>query len=83
MPNLTGLEDFAAPFVFDEQPTTLPADLRPTWRVALLTVTLRTCRGGRSSLQRLHVLNWALRSAEGIDELRRVLQGMLPQETLR
>ena len=50
-------------FLFRIRPVAVPGDLRPTWRVGLLVLLLkRCCRQGRSSLTRLHVLNWAIRT---------------------
>jgi len=77
MSSLATLDALAVQFTFRRRPATLPADLRPIWRVALLCVVLRTCRQNRSSLQRLHVLNWALRSAEGREEFKLVISGQI------
>jgi hypothetical protein len=52
-------------FKFVTRPGDLPGDLRPNWRVPLLILMLDICaRGGISSLYRLHLLNWAIRSNE-------------------
>jgi hypothetical protein len=72
---LNSNELLAVPFDFRRRPSTLPADLRPLWRLATLALILSNCRQSRSTLQRLHVLNWALRTAEGRDGLRAVLSG--------
>lgn len=77
MPELSRLDEFSVGFTFRQRPATLPADLRPIWRVALLVLILRNCRLNRSSLQRLHVLNWALRSAEGREEFKSVISGQI------
>jgi hypothetical protein len=52
------------PFTFRARPTSLPADLRPSRRVALLLLILSRCRGDRATLEQLHVLDWACRSKE-------------------
>lgn len=50
-------------FLFRQRPVAVPGDLRPTWRMGLLVQLLyRCCRQHRSSLTRLHVLNWAVRT---------------------
>lgn len=50
-------------FLFRHRPVAVPGDLRPAWRIGLLVLLLaRCCRQGRSSLTRLHVLNWAVRT---------------------
>jgi len=49
--------------VFAERPMPLPVDFRPAWRLGLLLLILKICcRGGQSSLERLNVLNWAIRT---------------------
>lgn len=52
------------PFTFTRRPEPLPPDLRPNWRVAMLLLLLRSCRSEKASLEKLHVLNWALRTPE-------------------
>jgi hypothetical protein len=52
-------------FTFRRRPLDLPGDLRPNWRVPLLVLMLRvSCRGGKSSLFKLHLLNWTIREDE-------------------
>ena len=51
------------PFTFTRRPIPIAPDLRPAWKIALLLLILDiTSRGGKSSVKRLHVLNWAVRS---------------------
>lgn len=52
------------PFVFRTRPSALPADYRPSRRVALLLLIVNHCYGNRATLEQLHVLDWACRSAE-------------------
>lgn len=52
------------PFVFRERPSALPADYRPSRRVALLLLVVNQCHGKRATLEQLHVLDWACRSAQ-------------------
>lgn len=64
-------------FKFATRPRDLPGDLRPNWRVPLLIVMLDMCaRGGKCSLYKLHLLNWAIRS----EEQRHLLLGNLSGE---
>lgn len=62
MPEAEFLNDLDVPFTFHRRPSPLPADLRPDWRVSLLTLILNKCWGNRASLKQLHVLSWAMRS---------------------
>jgi hypothetical protein len=51
------------PFTFKRRPVPVPAETRPLWKIAALLFMLRlSSRGGKSSLKRLHLLNWAVRS---------------------
>jgi hypothetical protein len=63
-------------FIFSSRPEGIPGDLRPLWRVGtILLILLLASRGGKSSLVRLHVLNWAIRTPESQQALRDVIAG--------
>lgn len=81
---LSTIGDFYAPFTFRKRPVSLPGDLRPDWRMAILVLILRRCcHQGQSSLRRLHVLNWAIRSSHSREEFLRRLDGASdPDEVL-
>lgn len=65
-------------FVFQRRPTSIPADLRPAWRIGLIVLLLKhCCRAERASLAKLHVLNWGLRSTQGRDRLIALATGKL------
>lgn len=51
------------PFAFRQRATPLTGDLRPAWRIALILLMLLHSRGKKASLQKLHALNSACRSA--------------------
>lgn len=61
-------DDFAAllsaPFTFRRQPMPLPGELRIAWRLSLILITLKLCRGRRASLAKLHLLNYGMKSPE-------------------
>jgi hypothetical protein len=65
---MSEFDDIAAhiidlPFRFIRRPIAIAPDFRKDWKIALLLLILETCsRGGKSSLKRLHVLNWAVRT---------------------
>jgi hypothetical protein len=70
-------------FIFGRRPVALPGDLRPTWRIGLLTLLLsQCCRQQRSSLTRLHVLNWAIRSEANHEDLTALIGGKLSPDAL-
>jgi hypothetical protein len=51
-------------FLFRPRPTSLPAELRPDWRISvLLLILLKTGRANTASLKKLHVISWAIRNA--------------------
>src|SRR5262249_19670359 len=56
----------------------VPGDLRINWRVALILAMLGGSRARRASLAKLHVLNYAARSARARLVLDRVLSGDEP-----
>jgi len=72
-----------AAFIFRGRPAALPGDLRPTWRIGLLVLLLsQCCRQQRSSLTRLHVLNWAVRSEANHEDLSALINGRLSPDRL-
>lgn len=67
---------FESTYLFRDQPVSVPPDLRPIWRMSLLVLLMtRCCRQGKATLQKLHVLNWALRTPESRDALLEALDG--------
>ena len=74
----THIAEFDTAFNFVRRPTSLPPDLRPIWKISMLILMLHICcRGGRSSLQRLHVLNWAVRNHESREDFNHLIEGRL------
>lgn len=77
------LPEFDTSFSFQRRPISLPGDLRPTWRIGLLAILLsQCCRQQRSSLTRLHVLSWAVRSKANHDDLLSLVNHALPPDAL-
>lgn len=78
IPELQGVR-----ITFKRRPSALPAEFRPFWRVgALILILSILCRGGKSNLQRLYVLNWALRTKESREEFMDVISGHLDPEDI-
>lgn len=64
------------PFTFKDRGTVIPSDRRPVWRMTLVVCLLRHCsRGQKSSLVRLHILDWAMRNTEGRQQLMAFIDG--------
>jgi len=68
---------FDRPFVFRDQPVPTNADSRAIWRLPVLLLLVRACRGGKATPEQLHVLNWAVRSAENAGTLKAFLGGQI------
>ncbi|HXS97822.1 MAG TPA: hypothetical protein VN736_24655 [Candidatus Limnocylindrales bacterium] len=70
------IPELSAPFVFRRRPATVPGDLRPGWRIGLVVLLMsECCRSARTSLTRLHVLNWSIRSPETRAALLAIMDG--------
>lgn len=70
-------------FLFRDRPLAIPGDLRPAWRIGLLVLLIRhCCRGGKTSIARLHVLNWAMRSKRNKTDLEAAIGGDFRPERL-
>ncbi|MEA5467206.1 hypothetical protein [Leptothoe sp. PORK10 BA2] len=65
-------------FSFRDQPVPLQPQLRVIWGLSILVLILHICcRGGRSSVARLHLLNWSLRNNENRERLTELLENRL------
>jgi hypothetical protein len=57
----------------------IAAELRPDWKIgAVLLILHLSSHGGKSSLRRLHILNWALRSSKNRAEFEQVREHQQP-----
>ena len=71
--------DIDVPFRFKRKPMPIAAELRPDWKMAaLLLILQRSSHGGKSSLKRLHILNWAVRSPRFRVEFQQAQKDPLP-----
>ena len=66
-----------AGFTFRRRPTSVPPDIRPEWRIPLLLLMIRNCRGQVASREQLHVLNSAVLSAGSRHALLAAFSGQL------
>lgn len=66
-----------AGFTFRRRPTSVPPDIRPEWRIPLLLMMVRRCRGQVASREQLHVLNSAVLSTGSRKALLAALDGRL------
>jgi hypothetical protein len=71
--------DIDLPFRFKRKPMPIAAELRPDWKMATLVLILqRSSYAGKSSLKRLHILNWAVRSPKFRTEFELAQKDPLP-----
>lgn len=81
MPNSAEREETVIdiPFRFRRKPMAIAAELRPDWKVMTLLMSLQlSSYAGKSSLKRLHVLNWAIRSKRFGEEFTAILNDPSP-----
>jgi hypothetical protein len=64
-------------FSFTARPEPVAGDLRMSWGIAILLLSLSTSRGRKGSFQKLQFLAHAVRIPEGRDDARALLQGKL------
>ena len=80
---LIDIPELRSTFLFRSRPAPLPADLRPAWRIGVIVLLLKKCcRQQRTSLTRLHVLSWGLRTMEGREQLLAAVKGQLSPDAL-
>ncbi len=55
---------------FSKKPIPIPVDYRPTYKIAHIVLILKlTCIGNKSSLLKLHLMNWALKNDNHKDQI--------------
>ena len=77
------LDHFEDNFVFRSRPEAIPGDFRPLWRMTVVLLILKLAsRSNSSTLSRLHVLNWAIRTQENRENIRFVIAGDVPPDKI-
>jgi ribosomal protein L31E len=80
---LPDFENIETTLIFRSQPKPIPGDLRPLWRISIIILILKLASwGGKSTLGRLHVLNWAIRTKENRKKLREVIAKKITPDTV-
>ena len=78
-PSTLEIPELKTEFVFSRRPMAISGDLRPAWRIGLIVLLLKNCcRGGKTSLARLHVLSWGIRTRRSQIDLQAAAGGELP-----
>lgn len=68
------MELYAEKITFSKKPISIPPEYRPSYSIALIVVILKKCcQGSKSSLLKLHLINWALKNPENKESLRKFI----------
>lgn len=69
--------------VFRSRPEAIPSDFRPIWRICLILLILQLAsRSQKSSISKIQILNWAIRSKESRESLLRSIDGKVSPDTI-
>lgn len=80
---ILNLDSFDAPLIFRSRPEAIPGDLRPIWRICTILLILNLAsRGGKASLSKVHILNWAIHSKENQMALRKIINGEMSPDRI-
>ena len=66
----------AGSFSFTERPEPIAGDLRMSWGIAVLLLSLRSSRGKKASWQKLQFLAHAVRSTDAREDVLALLRGL-------
>lgn len=78
MPSETSLRTLLdAPFSFSVRPEPIAGDLRMSWGISILLLSLLYSRGKRGSFQKLQFLAHSVRIPEGREDVRSLIDGKL------
>ena len=65
---------YAEKITFSKKPISIPPEYRPSYSIALIVLILKICcQGSKSSLLKLHLINWALKSNENKISLKKFI----------
>lgn len=65
------MELYAEKITFSKKPISIPPEYRPSYTIGLIVLILKICcQNSKSSLLKLHLINWALKSNENKNSLK-------------
>ncbi|GEM55336.1 hypothetical protein B0A58_11650 [Flavobacterium branchiophilum NBRC 15030 = ATCC 35035] len=65
------MELYAERITFSKKPISIPSEYRPSYTIGIIVLILKICcQSYKSSLLKLHLINWALKSNENKDSLK-------------
>lgn len=63
---------YAEKITFSKKPISIPPEYRPSYTIGLIVLILKICcQSSKSSLLKLHLINWALKSDENKNSLKK------------
>lgn len=66
------MELYADKITFSKKPISIPPEYRPSYSIGLIVLILKVCcQNSKSSLLKLHLINWALKSNENKNSLKK------------
>jgi len=66
------MELYAERITFSKKPISIPPEYRPSYTIGLIVLILKICcQSSKSSLLKLHLINWALKSDENRNSLKK------------
>ena len=66
------MELYAEKITFTKKPISIPPEYRPSYMIGLIVLILKICcQSSKSSLLKLHLINWALKSNENKNSLKK------------
>ena len=66
------MELYAERITFSKKPISIPPEYRPSYTIGLIVLILKICcQSSKSSLLKLHLINWALKSDENKNSLKK------------
>lgn len=66
------MELYADKITFSKKPISIPPEYRPSYMIGLIVLILKICsQNSKSSLLKLHLINWALKSVENKNSLKK------------
>lgn len=63
---------YAEKIIFSKKPISIPPEYRPSYTIGLIVLILKICcQDSKSSLLKLHLINWGLKSKENKNSLKK------------
>ncbi|MCC8359767.1 hypothetical protein [Salinimicrobium sediminilitoris] len=68
------MELYAKKITFSKKPISIPPEYRPSYTIGLIALILKlSCQSSKSSLLKLHLIYWALKSSENQESIKKFI----------